>query len=181
LLCGYELLRFADFALDQGVNTADGNHPGAADAVRFQLARIDHAVEEIATATEQSHCFIWSNDKRLDAGRVVRGHLRPPFVVGERINNHALAINLNPQIRGGFISADLFRSASDARMTELLPIFRAHFFPMAGHAVGLGELHSAVHRPIWVGSLILSHYFADLRSARSRCGRSRQRRRGWRR
>jgi hypothetical protein len=103
------LLGFADFALDQGVNAADGNHPGAADAVRFQLAGIDQVVEEIATATEQLHCLIWSNDKRLDAGRVVRGHLRPPFVVGERINNHALAINLNPQIRGGFISADLFR------------------------------------------------------------------------
>jgi hypothetical protein len=90
------LLGFADFALDQGVNAADGNHPSAADAVRFQLAGIDHAIEEIATATEESHCFIWSNDKRLDAGRVVRGHLRPPFIVGERVNNRALAKNLNP-------------------------------------------------------------------------------------
>jgi hypothetical protein len=102
------LLRFADFALDQGVNTADGNHPGAADTVRFQLAGIDQVVEEIATATEQSHCFVWSNDKRLDAGRVVRGHLRPPFVVGERKNNHALATNLNLQICGRYFLADIF-------------------------------------------------------------------------
>jgi hypothetical protein len=62
-------------------------------------------------------------------------------------------------------------------MTELLPIFRAHFFPMAGHAVVFGELHGVVHRPIWIGSPIFSHYFADLRSARSRCWRSRRRRR----